>query len=129
MIITTNDNENIALKMYSNRWSIACLFGSLKSRGFNFENTHLIHLDRIKKLLALLAITFTLCHVLGIWQNEIKSIKIKRHRRKAKSLFRYGLDFLRKLLFDPEIMKTKIEEIIDKLLSPNPYKIRSLGVC
>jgi hypothetical protein len=81
MIIATNDNENIALKMYSNRWSIECLFGSLKSRGFNFENTHLIHLDRIEKLLALLAISFTLCHVLGIWQNEIKSIKIKRHRR------------------------------------------------
>ena len=76
MIIATNDNENIALKMYSNRWSIECLFGSLKSRGFNFENTHLIHLDRIEKLLALLAISFTLCHVLGIWQNEIKSIKI-----------------------------------------------------
>ena len=86
MIIATNDNENIALKMYSNRWSIECLFGSLKNRGFNFENTHLIHLDRIEKLLVLLAITFTLCHVLGIWQNEIESIKIKRHRQKAKSL-------------------------------------------
>lgn len=129
MIIATNDDANIALKMYNNRWSIECLFSSLKSRGFNFENTHLVHLDRIEKLLALLAITFTLCHVLGIWQNEIKPIKIKRHQRKSKSLFRYGLDFLRKLLFNPEIIKTKIEEIIDKLFSPNPYKLKELGIC
>lgn len=129
MIIATNDDANIALKMYSNRWSIECLFGSLKTRGFNFENTHLIHLDRIEKLLALLAITFTLCHVLGIWQNEIEPIKIKRHQRKAKSLFRHGLDFLRKLLFDPEIMETKIEEIIDKLLAPMPYKLTGLAIC
>lgn len=129
MIIATNDNANIALKMYANRWSIECLFGSLKSRGFNFENTHLVHLSRIEKLLALLAITFTLCHVLGIWQNEIEPIKIKRHTRKARSLFRYGLDFLRKLLFDPKTMEAKIEEIIDKLLAPIPYKLRILPLC
>ena len=129
MIIATNDDENIALKMYSKRWSIECLFGSLKTRGFNFENTHLIGINRIEKLLALLAITFTLCHVLGIWQNEIEPIKIKRHQRKAKSLFRYGLDFLRKLLFQPKIMETKIEEIIDKLLAPIPYKLSGLAIC
>jgi hypothetical protein len=129
MIIATNDDANIALKMYTNRWSIECLFGCLKTRGFNFENTHLVHLDRIEKLLALLAIAFTLCHVVGIWRNEIEPIKIKRHQRKAKSLFRHGLDFLRKLLFDPNIMKTKIEEIIDKLPPPNLYKFRRLGVC
>lgn len=129
MIIATNDNENIALKMYAMRWSIECLFSCLKTRGFNFENTHLIHLDRIEKLLALLAITFTLCHVLGIWRNEVEPIKIKRHRRKAKSLFRYGLDFLRKLLFDPGIIKINIEEIIDKLLYTNPCKSNRLCIC
>ena len=129
MIIASNDNANIAIKMYTNRWSIECLFCCLKTRGFNFENTHLIHLDRIEKLLALLAISFTLCHVLGIWQNEIEPIKIKRHQRRAKSLFRYGLDFLRKLLFDPKTMAIKIEEIIDKLLSPNHYKFRRFGIC
>ena len=129
MIIATNDDANIALKMYANRWSIECLFASLKTRGFNFENTHLVHLDRIEKLLALLAITFTLCHILGIWRNEIEPIKLKRHQRKAKSLFRYGLDFLRKLLFNPEIMETKIEEIIDKLLAPNQAQFRRLRPC
>ena len=129
MIIATNDNANIALKMYSNRWSIECLFASLKTRGFNFENTHLVDLNRIEKLLALLAITFTLCHVLGIWRNEIEPIRIKKHQRKSKSLFRHGLDFLRKLLFDPEIMKAKIEEVIDKLSTANPYNSKRLELC
>ena len=129
MIIATNDDANIALKMYANRWSIECLFASLKTRGFNFENTHLVHLERIEKLLALLAITFTLCHILGIWRNEIEPIKIKRHQRKAKSLFRYGLDFLRRLLFNPEIIETKIEEIIDKLLAPKQDKFSGLSAC
>ena len=129
MIIATNDNANIALKMYANRWCIECLFGCLKSRGFNFENTHLIHLDRLKKLLALLAIAFTLCHTLGIWRNEIEPIKIKRHTRKAKSLFRCGLDFLRKLLFNPKTMVAKIEEIIDRLLPSTPYKLKRLALC
>jgi hypothetical protein len=96
IILATNDNAEIAIKTYAKRWSIESLFGCLKTRGFNFENTHLVHLDRINKLLALLAITFTLCHVLGIWRNEIEPIKIKRHQRKAKSLFRHGLDFLQK---------------------------------
>jgi hypothetical protein len=127
--MATNDNANIALKMYSNRWSIECLFASLKTRGFNFENTHLVHLNRIETLLALLAITFTLCHVLGIRRNEIEPIKIKKHKRKSKSLFRHGLDFLRKLLFNPEIMQTKIDEIIDNLLTDKPYNFRRIEVC
>ena len=110
-------------------YTIECLFASLKTRGFNFENTHLVHLDRIEKLLAMLAIAFTLCHVCGIWQNEVEPIKIKNHKRKSKSLFRCGLDFLRKLLFDPEKMKIKIDEITDKLHPSNQYKARDVGIC
>jgi hypothetical protein len=129
MIIATNDDANIALKIYAKRWSVECLFSCLKSRGFNFENTHLVNLDRIEKLLALLAITFTLCHMLGIWQNEIKPIKIKRHKRKAMSLFRYGLNFLRKLLFHPSLIEAKLPEIIDNLGVNNANKLKQLILC
>jgi hypothetical protein len=129
MVIATNDDVNNAIKIYAKRWSIENLFGCLKTRGFNFENTHIVHLDRIEKLLALLAITFTICHVLGIWRNEIEPIKIKPHKRKAKSLFRYGLDFLRNLLFHSQLMEAKLEEITQKLLPPKPYEIKELGLC
>jgi len=35
------------------------LFGALKSRGFNLEDTHLKEPERLTRLLALLAIAFT----------------------------------------------------------------------
>jgi hypothetical protein len=33
----------------------------------------------------------------GMWQNLLHPIKIKKHGRPAKSLFRFGLDFLRRI--------------------------------
>jgi hypothetical protein len=47
-----------AFSAYSRRWDIETLFGALKSRGFNFEETHLTHPERIGKLLGLLALAF-----------------------------------------------------------------------
>src|SRR3954447_9094062 len=36
-----------ALAHYRRRWAIETLFAATKTRGFNFEDTHLIHPDRI----------------------------------------------------------------------------------
>lgn len=70
------------------------LFGCLKGRGFNFEDTHITDHERIKKLFALLAIAFCWCHKIGEWRHEFHPIKIKKHGRPAISFFRYGLDFI-----------------------------------
>lgn len=129
MVIATNDDVAIAIKKYKERWSIETLFGCLKTRGFNFENTHMVHIDRIGKLLALLAITFTLCHVLGIWRNSISPIKLKKHKRKAVSLFRYGLDYLRKLLLNSKNMEESFAQIIEILIVPAKYHLKRLIVC
>ena len=118
VIIATNDKPDQALATYKRRWEIEMLFGCLKTRGFNFENTHLVHLERIEALLALLAIAFSFAHIVGEWQNELIPIKLKQHKRKAMSLFRYGLDYLRNILFKPEKMMSKIREIIDKFIQP-----------
>jgi len=82
------------------RWEIETLFKALKSRGFDFEATHLTGLDRIERLLALLAIAFCWAHLLGEWLHEQKPIPIKSHYRPAISIFRYGLDWLRAILFN-----------------------------
>lgn len=47
-----------AFTAHARRWEIETLFGALKSRGFNFEDTHPTHPDRLGKLLALLALAF-----------------------------------------------------------------------
>jgi len=47
-----------ALDAYTDRWQVETLFGCLKSRGFNFEDTHLTDPERLAKLMGLLALAF-----------------------------------------------------------------------
>ncbi|MFI0348673.1 MAG: transposase, partial [Chthoniobacterales bacterium] len=94
----TDVTPGLAIKNYASRWEIETLFSCLKGRGFHFEETHLIHSERIKKLMALLAIGFCWVHKIGEWQHEIRPIKIKKHGRPEVSIFRYGLDYIVDLL-------------------------------
>jgi Transposase DDE domain len=64
-------------EQYSKRWAIETLFGALKSRGFNLEDTRLQDPERISRLLALLAIAFTWAFVVGQWQAAVKELKLK----------------------------------------------------
>ena len=89
-----------ALEDYKRRWGIEVLFAALKSRGFDLEQTHLVHIERIEKLFALLALAFTWAHLVGEWIAQTKPLKIKKHGRKEQSLFRYGLDHLQYVLLN-----------------------------
>ena len=59
------------------------------------EDTHLKDPERLSKLTALL--TLAMCWALqtGEWLVQQKAIVIKKHGRKAKSLFRVGCDYIR----------------------------------
>jgi hypothetical protein len=46
LIIVSNDESDQILENYRKRWKIEVLFQALKSRGFNFEETHLTHEKR-----------------------------------------------------------------------------------
>jgi len=118
VIIATNDNPYQAMTIYKRRWEIETLFDCLKTRGFNFENTHLVHLDRISKLLGILAIAFTFVYIVDMWQHSIKPIKLKIHGRKAMSHFRYGLDYLRRIYFNQDKTKQELMNIIDMFIKP-----------
>ncbi len=100
LILITNEAPDTALEDYARRWEIETLFGCLKSRGFNFEATHLTHPDRISKLLGVLTLALCWCLRIGEWLDEQKSIPIKKHGRRAKSLFRHGLDTLRNIVLN-----------------------------
>jgi hypothetical protein len=39
----------------------------------------------------------------GEWRHEHEPLKIKKHGRLAKSIFRYGLDFLRSVVLDLDL--------------------------
>jgi hypothetical protein len=89
------------LSDYGLRWAIENLFSGLKSRGFDLEATHLLHKERLSRLLSVLAIAFSWSVVVGeadAQQHRGKVPKKKGHGRRAKSGFREGLDILRSLM-------------------------------
>jgi hypothetical protein len=47
-----------AIDAYADHWQVETLFGCLKSRGFNLEDTHLTDPQRRSKLMGLLALAF-----------------------------------------------------------------------
>jgi hypothetical protein len=67
-----------AVSAYADRWQIETLFGCLKSRGFNFEDTHLVHPERLGKLLGLLALAFAWTYRTGELLHEEKPIRLKK---------------------------------------------------
>ena len=68
--------------------------------------------------MAVLAIAFCWAHKIGKWQNEVKPIKIKKHGRKAISIFRRGLNILRRILCGLAQSKTEMVMNIRLLFAP-----------
>lgn len=98
MVVSFNNPEN-AVDAYKQRWQIETMFKAMKSGGFNIEDTHLTDIERIEKLLLLVMMTFVWCYNIGEFVNQhLKPIRILKHGRKAKSIFRYGLDIVAEFL-------------------------------
>lgn len=110
VIVLSNRNPKAALSAYAKRWQIECLFKALKSSGFDFEATHLRHLDRINTLLAVVSLAFLWALKVGEFvHRQLKPVPIRSHGRKQKSLFRTGLDYLRHLLSNSLTKKTDLD--------------------
>jgi len=84
-----------ALILYKQRWSIERTFKSLKTAGFNLEDTHITNLKKLEKLFAVASLALAICVIAGEIKNNIKAIKTKNHGYKAVSLFTYGFDWLK----------------------------------
>lgn len=102
LILVSAEYEDHPAQQYRQRWGIETLFGALKTRGFNLEDTRLTDEARLSRLVALLAIAFTWAFLVGQWQAEIKGLKLKKHGYPPKSVFRRGLDFLCRLVTNLE---------------------------
>ncbi len=98
VIVASSAETEEILRDYALRWKIEPLFGCLKSRGFCLEETHITERKRLEKLLALLTVAYCWAYLAGQWLARTTPIKIKKHGRLAKSLFRHGFDYLRRIL-------------------------------
>jgi len=99
LIIVSFNKPEQAQDSYKKRWQIETLFRALKSSGFNIEDTHVTDLQRLERLFLLTMVAFVWCYRIGDFMDEnIKNLKVKKHGRRAVSLFKYGLDYLSKFL-------------------------------
>ena len=111
-IVITDSHPDGALQRYTRRHEIETMFGCLKTRGFNFEDTHITQTERLDNLMAVIAITFAWSYRTGDIFNTVEPIEIKSHGDRAKSIFRHGYDYLRRLMIN---IRDRAEEFIESL--------------
>lgn len=108
IIISFNEPDN-ARGYYAQRWQIETCFKAMKSSGFNIEKTHLKDIERVEKLVLLVMIAYLWCYRVGIHlDKDVKKIKRKKHGRNAKSLVKYGLDYISQILLNQTHQKDDI---------------------
>jgi Transposase DDE domain len=115
VIVVSEAQSDHVMEEYKRRWKIEVLFEALKSRGFNFEDTHLQDEKRLNTLFAVLAIAFCWAYHVGAWRHTVKPVRIKKHQRPATSIFRYGFDMIRHALFNPEDKPELLARVLNLL--------------
>ena len=103
LVVISSDAPETMISDYGQRWGIETLFGMFKTRGFCLESTHVVRGERLSKLLALMSLALCWAIKVGEWRQEYYPLKLKKHGRLAKSIFRYGVDFLRSLVLDLDL--------------------------
>ena len=94
---------------YRQRWSIEVMFNKFKGPGFNLEDTSVTDAKRLSGLLMLLSLAYFFSCYAGKIRRKIIAIKKKTGKNvknrserfvwNAYSLFRYGLDLIKHVLF------------------------------
>jgi hypothetical protein len=116
-------HSEFSLSLYGQRWIYgmelwadwALQLMALKTRGFNLESTHFCHGERLSKLVALLSLGFCWAMLTGLWQHQQHPIPLQSHGRRAKSLFRYGCDFLHRMCCDLALRCAEFDQALQLL--------------
>jgi len=128
-LVIVMSNQDVGLKIleiYKRRWTIELLFANCKKNGFNLEDTHMVDLDRIEKLFAVVCSALLLCFMVGNVEEKKHPTPFKKTvKTPAFSTFRRGFDFLRKLLIQTRDLALKL---ILLLLKPPQKLNKSLAV-
>jgi Transposase DDE domain len=127
LALACSGNPRRALARYRQRWTIETLFGNLKTRAFNLEDTHITDPGKLSTLLAILAIASALAVKTGVAMARIKPIPVKQHGRKAYSLFALGLQGLRKIFATakPDQIILFLKHLLEPKIPQNPLLSRA----
>ncbi len=75
------------VNLYRKRWKIECAFACLKRKGFELEDTHLTHANRLEKLMAIAAVAYVWALIVG---RKSPTPTTKNHGYKANCTFTLG---------------------------------------
>jgi len=78
ILVSDHKMDNSTISTYQKRWEIETLFGALKSKGFNFEESKLTEGYKIEKLMAFLSIAFVWSILAGDYRELEKPIVYKK---------------------------------------------------
>jgi hypothetical protein len=67
LIVITVLEPLVGFDLYKSRWKVETLFGALKTRGFNVENTRVTISKRLENLVLLLGIALLWAVQIGVW--------------------------------------------------------------
>ena len=97
LIVISNEKGDL-LREYRLRWKVETLFQALKGRGFDLESCHLSQERRLSGWFGLLALSLCWCLKVGHWLDERAPLPLKKHGRRAVSMFQRGLRELQALV-------------------------------
>ena len=78
IVVSNQKMDKTTIASYQKRWEIETLFGALKSKGFNFEESKISEEAKVEKLMAFLSISFVWSVVAGDYRESIKPITYKK---------------------------------------------------
>lgn len=125
LIVVTFEDPGKSLEIYARRWQIETMFACLKTRGSRFESAHLRDFDRTDKLLGIVAMAFVWAYLIGDGLDETEPITFKKHGYRAKSIFRYGLDHLRRILLNLNEYADEFNDVIRVFSFSSEYFFKS----
>lgn len=107
-----------AVERYQQRYRIESMFKHLKSNGFDLEALHLAYGYKIRLLMAVVVLAYTLAITYGLVDFNRK-VKPKKHGSPEMSVFRWGLDKWQASLGNLEGFLKKLQPLVDYWLKMN----------
>jgi hypothetical protein len=97
LIVISNEAGDLLVD-YRLRWKIETLFQAMKGRGFDLESCRLSQQRRLSSWFGFLALGLCWCLKVGRFLDEVDPLPLKKHGRRAVSVFGRGLRQLQSLL-------------------------------
>ena len=97
LIVISNQPGDL-LSEYRRRWSIETLFQALKGRGIDLESCRLSLTHRLSGWFGFLSLGLCWCLKVGRYLDAVDPLPLKKHGRRAISVFQRGLRELQSLL-------------------------------